>query len=56
MTITSNSYEKALRHVEGQVVVESLACPPFVPLVESMQTDVAYVERVVASTLRPLMS
>lgn len=56
MTITSNSYEKALRHVEGQVVVESLACPPFVPLVESMQTDGAYVERVVANTLRPLMN
>ncbi|WP_393965903.1 glutamate racemase [Exiguobacterium sp. S22-S28] len=55
MTIESNSYEKALRHVEGQVVVESLACPPFVPLVESSQTSGSYVERVVVNTLKPLL-
>jgi len=55
MTVESNSYVRSLKRVEGQIEVRSLACPPFVPLVESGQVEGDYVERVVRSTLVPLI-
>lgn len=54
MTIESGSYEKALRHVAGEVDVYSLACPPFVPLVEAGEVTGEHVRQVVEETLRPL--
>ncbi len=54
MTIESGSYEKALRHVAGEVDVYSLACPPFVPLVEAGEVSGERVRQVVEETLRPL--
>lgn len=34
-TVRSRAYEKALKSINHQVTVKSLACPKFVPLVES---------------------
>jgi len=54
MTVESNSYETALRHVAGEVDVYSLACPPFVPLVEAGELEGERVRTIVEETLRPL--
>lgn len=55
MTVESRSYVKALRHVEGEVEVVSLACPPFVPLVESGRTSGPTVRQIVKETLAPFL-
>ena len=54
MTVESQSYTKALRHVVDEVDVYSLACPPFVPLVEAGEVSGEHVRRVVKETLQPL--
>ncbi len=56
MTIESGSYEKALRHVAGEVDVYSLACPPFVPLVEAGELSGDRVHQIVKDTICPLQS
>ncbi|PSL44020.1 glutamate racemase [Salsuginibacillus halophilus] len=53
-TIASGAYEDALRTIHPQVEVSSLACPEFVPLVESGGFLEAGGYRTVESTLQPL--
>jgi glutamate racemase len=53
-TIRSASYEKALKDIHNGVTAESLACPPFVPLVESGMIEGEETERIVRETLKPL--
>ncbi|MFA9458537.1 glutamate racemase [Halalkalibacter sp. AB-rgal2] len=55
-TISSAAYEKALLAIDSEVEVASLACTPFVPLVEQgiYDTEVAY--EVVRSTLQELQN
>ncbi|KPG73314.1 glutamate racemase [Enterococcus sp. RIT-PI-f] len=53
-TIKSNSYERALKAKSPQTTVISLACPKFVPIVESNQYHSSVAKKIVAETLRPL--
>lgn len=53
-TIKSNAYTDALRNINEQVTVTSLACPKFVPIVESGQYTSSVAKKVVAETLHPL--
>lgn len=53
-TITSGAYEKALKGINSEVEVTSLACPPFVPLVERGIFEGEEVERIVDEALKPL--
>jgi glutamate racemase len=55
-TVKSNAYNKALTQLNKKVMVTSLACPKFVPLVESCEYDGPLVEKIVAETLLPLKS
>ncbi|MFC7371289.1 glutamate racemase [Fictibacillus iocasae] len=55
-TINSGSYEKALKDIHDRITVESLACPPFVPLVESGKIEGPETEEIVRETLQPLKS
>jgi glutamate racemase len=53
-TIESGAYEKALKSINNEVKVESLACPPFVPLVERGVFDGVEANLIVKETLEPL--
>jgi glutamate racemase len=53
-TIRSGAYEKALRRLHPGITVFSLACPAFVPLVESGKRGSEEAGRIVAETLEPL--
>lgn len=53
-TINSGAYEKALKTLNKSVYVKSLACPKFVPLVESGECEGPLAKKVVAETLAPL--
>jgi len=53
-TIKSAAYEKALRQINKNTKVTSLACPKFVPLVESGEYNGAVAKKIVAETLQPL--
>lgn len=53
-TITSKAYEKALKDINSKVKIDSLACPPFVPLVERGMFEGAEVEKTVDEVLKPL--
>lgn len=55
-TVKSASYEKELLEKSPQVKVSSLACPKFVPLVESNQFTSSIAKKVVAETLGTLQS
>lgn len=55
-TIASGAYEHALKSINKQVAVDSLACPPFVPLVESGEFEDAKAQEIVADALSPLKS
>ncbi|RBW71553.1 glutamate racemase [Bacillus taeanensis] len=52
-TIKSKAYENALKSINSKVKVESLACPKFVPLVESNNLDGERTKKVVEETLAP---
>jgi glutamate racemase len=54
-TVKSGAYEKALKSYNQKVSVESLACPKFVPLVESGEFDGPIAKKIVAETLQPLL-
>jgi glutamate racemase len=54
-TVKSGAYEKALKSYNQKVRVESLACPKFVPLVESGEFDGPIAKKIVAETLQPLL-
>jgi glutamate racemase len=53
-TIRSGAYEKALKRIKPDVSVYSLACPEFVPLVESGVPDREQARRIIISALSPL--
>ncbi len=50
-TINSGAYETALKAINSYVHVESLACPSFVPLVESGEYEGERAENIVADSL-----
>ncbi|QED48838.1 glutamate racemase [Cytobacillus dafuensis] len=52
-TIKSGAYEKALKQINSRVKVHSLACPRFVPLVESGEYEGSLAARIVKETLNP---
>ncbi|MBM7701312.1 glutamate racemase [Metabacillus iocasae] len=52
-TVKSKAYTHALKELHNEVEVESLACPLFVPLVESGNYEGAEAERIVKETLAP---
>lgn len=54
-TINSHSYEKALKGKAPTTQVYSLACPKFVPIVESNQYSSSVAKKIVAETLKPLV-
>jgi glutamate racemase len=53
-TVKSGAYEKALKSYNKRIMVESLACPKFVPLVESGEFFGPVAKKIVAETLQPL--
>ncbi|MFT8323300.1 MAG: glutamate racemase [Bacillus sp. (in: firmicutes)] len=53
-TVKSRAYEKALKQINFRVKTESLACPKFVPLVESGEYEGPVAKKIVAETLQPL--
>lgn len=53
-TVKSRSYEEAIQSRDSKAVILSLACPKFVPLVESNQANSPIAKKVVAETLAPL--
>ncbi|WP_096202766.1 glutamate racemase [Bacillus sp. FJAT-45350] len=54
-TIKSKAYEKALKSINNDVAVESLACPRFVPLVEQGIFDGEEAEEIITDSLQPLL-
>lgn len=54
-TIKSKAYEEALTTIDHTVEVYPLACPRFVPLVESNEFNSDIAVRVVEETLQPLL-
>lgn len=53
-TVKSGSYERALHEKVPTVNITSLACPKFVPIVESNQYQTSVAKKIVAATLQPL--
>jgi glutamate racemase len=53
-TVKSEAYELALKSYNEKVNVTSLACPKFVPLVESNEYEGSVAKKIVAETLQPL--
>ncbi len=53
-TVNSKAYEKAIKSINRRVTVLALACPKFVPLVESGEYEGTFVEKIVSQTLQPL--
>ncbi|WP_271327947.1 glutamate racemase [Lactococcus muris] len=54
-TVNSGQYRKVIQFKSSSVEVLSLACPDFVPLVESNQVDTETAKNIVAETLRPMV-
>ncbi|HFR3410901.1 TPA: glutamate racemase [Streptococcus suis] len=55
MTIQSDIYREKIQALSPETQVESLACPRFVPLVESNSHQSSLAKKVVYETLKPLM-
>lgn len=53
-TIKSESYEKTLTYKVPEVTCYNLACPKFVPIVESNQYHSSVAKKIVSETLKPL--
>jgi glutamate racemase len=53
-TVKSGAYEKALKSINRRVNVSSLACPKFVPLVESDEFEGPVASKIVNETLQPM--
>jgi glutamate racemase len=53
-TVKSKAYDKALKEINRRIIVKSLACPKFVPLVESDEYTGPVAKKIVAETLQPL--
>ena len=52
-TVKSRAYEHALKSINRKTEIEALACPKFVPLVESGEYDGRVAKKVVSETLQP---
>ncbi|MBS4208918.1 glutamate racemase [Bacillus sp. FJAT-50079] len=55
-TINSKAYVRELKLINRQVEVVQLACPKFVPIVESFEYQSNVAKKVVAETLKPLQN
>lgn len=55
-TVKSGAYERALKALNSRLHVESLACPKFVPLVESGEYSGSIAEKIVSEALQPLLN
>jgi glutamate racemase len=53
-TIQSGAYDRALKSINKKTSITSLACPKFVPLVESGEYKSAIAKKIVAETLYPI--
>jgi glutamate racemase len=53
-TIESGAYEEALKGIKGNIFVESLSCPRFVPIVESGNFESVEALKIVQESLAPL--
>ncbi|MGT2906771.1 glutamate racemase [Streptococcus dentiloxodontae] len=53
MTIASNIYEQKIKSLAPDMQVKSLACPKFVPIVESNETRSSLAKKVVYESLAP---
>lgn len=53
-TVKSDKYKKMIQSKDTLASVNSLACPKFVPLVESNEYGSAIAKKIVAETLKPL--
>lgn len=53
-TVKSDQYKKMIHSKDTKAIVTSLACPKFVPIVESNEYNSAIAKKIVAETLRPL--
>ncbi|QIL46740.1 glutamate racemase [Vagococcus coleopterorum] len=54
-TVNQKAYSQMIQHKSVETEVIELACPKFVPLVESQQANSSIAKKVVAETLRPLL-
>src|SRR5699024_326900 len=55
-TVKSGAYETALKEKVPELVVNSLACPKFVSVVESNEYHSSVAKKIVAETLTPFLS
>ena len=55
MTVQSDIYRKKIEALSPDMQVQSLACPKFVPLVESNELASSVTKKVVYETLKPLV-
>lgn len=55
MTVGSDIYREKIQLLSPHLTVRSLACPKFVPIVESNETSSSVAKKVVYETLRPLV-
>jgi glutamate racemase len=55
MTVQSDIYRQKVKLLSPNLQVTSLACPKFVPLVESNETGASVAKKVVYETLKPLV-
>ncbi|MGT2743378.1 glutamate racemase [Streptococcus plurextorum] len=55
MTVKSDIYREKITQLAPQLLVESLACPKFVPIVESNEAQSSLAKKVVYETLAPLV-
>lgn len=53
-TIRSGAYPRALKGIHANIIPHSLACPPFVPMVEAGVHAGPKADRIVSDTLAPL--
>src|SRR5574341_349532 len=55
MTVASDIYRKKVQLLSPSLTVTSLACPKFVPIVESNETTSSVAKKIVYETLQPLV-
>lgn len=55
MTVQSDIYQEKIQALAPQMAVKSLACPRFVPIVESNEINSSVAKKVVYETLAPLV-
>ncbi|MDP4084519.1 MAG: glutamate racemase [Bacillota bacterium] len=56
VTVNSGAYERALKSLNSRLFVKALACPKFVPLVESGEYSGLVAMKIVEESLKPLLN